>query len=85
MDRIPYELLAMVFSLACLDDGTMGRSLSLVSKYIHQVSKPVKFQSIALRGHHQILAFRTLLCATPERYRNVCHLFAYALNHNGGD
>ncbi|KIM83367.1 hypothetical protein PILCRDRAFT_819603 [Piloderma croceum F 1598] len=34
----------------------MGRSLSLVSRYIHNASSPVKHQSVVVRGLHQTLA-----------------------------
>lgn len=77
MNRIPPELWAKIFSFACLDDGTTGRTLSLVSKYVHHVSKPSKLQSTVLRGLDQTVAFLLLLGATPEHHRRVCHLFVY--------
>jgi hypothetical protein len=77
MDRIPSELWTKIFSFACLDDGTTGRTLSIVSNYVHHVSKPAKFQSIVLRGLRRTVAFLALLQATPEHHRHVYHLFAY--------
>jgi hypothetical protein len=82
MDHIPPELWAEIFSFACLDDGTTGRILSLVSKYVYRVSKPSKLQSIVLRGLDQTVAFLSLLQATPEHHRRVCHLFAYEYHEN---
>lgn len=74
MDRTPPEVWVRIFSFACLDTGFTGRSLSLVSKYICEVSKPVKFQSIALHGHDQILAFAALLERIPPHLRRVRNL-----------
>jgi hypothetical protein len=71
------ELGTKIFSFACLDDGSTGRNLSLVSKYVHQVSKPVKLQSIVLRGFRPAVGFLSLLEATLEHHRHVYHLFAY--------
>jgi hypothetical protein len=84
MDRIPSELWTKIFSFACLDDGTTGRTLSVVSNYVHHVSKPAKFQSIVLRGLHQTVAFLALLQATPEHHRRVYHLFAYESHEDFG-
>ena len=77
MHYIPDELWIMIFRLVCLDGGTTGRRLSLVSKYIHEVSKPVKFQSIILRGFNETVAFLSLLRATPQRHICIYHLFVY--------
>ncbi|KIM83561.1 hypothetical protein PILCRDRAFT_6983 [Piloderma croceum F 1598] len=57
MEPIPSEILALIFSYACTDDGYTGRSLSLVSRYISDVSKPYKLQSVAVRGVWQVLKF----------------------------
>lgn len=57
----PPEICFKIFSYACLDSGYTGRSLSLVSRYINEASKPFKFQSIAIHGHHQLVAFASLL------------------------
>jgi hypothetical protein len=57
MESIPPEILALIFSYACTDDGYTGRSLSLVSRYISDVSKPYKLQSVAVRGMWQVLEF----------------------------
>jgi hypothetical protein len=57
MESIPPEILSLIFSYACTDDGYTGRSLSLVSRYISDVSKPYKLQSVAVRGMWQVLEF----------------------------
>jgi hypothetical protein len=75
MDNCPPEILYNIFAYASLDDGFTGRSLSVVSKYIHQTSQPVRFQSIALRHHEQIMAFANIVERTPSNLRRVCHLF----------
>ncbi|KAJ7251406.1 hypothetical protein C8J57DRAFT_674383 [Mycena rebaudengoi] len=71
MNQAPPEICAHIFSFACTDSGYTGRSLSLVSKYFHEVSKPAKLQSIALYGRAQILAFAALLDQTPPHLRTT--------------
>jgi hypothetical protein len=61
MEKLPPEICTNIFSYACLDTGYTGRSLSLVSKYIHDTSQSVKLQSISLRGYNQILAFASMV------------------------
>jgi hypothetical protein len=57
MESILPEILALIFSYACTDDGYIGCSLSLVSRYINDVSKPYKLQSVTVRGIWQVLGF----------------------------
>ncbi|CCM04930.1 uncharacterized protein FIBRA_07127 [Fibroporia radiculosa] len=64
MDRCPPEIHALIFSFACSDDGTTGRSLALVSRYIHTVSAPFHWQSLAISGLDQARGFTALLRAT---------------------
>ncbi|KAJ7251414.1 hypothetical protein C8J57DRAFT_1078181 [Mycena rebaudengoi] len=71
MNQAPPEIYAHIFSYACTDSGYTGRSLSLVSKYFHEVSKPAILQSIALYGRAQILAFAALLDQTPPHLRTT--------------
>lgn len=74
IETCPSEILGHIFSFACTDDGFTGRSLSAVSRHIHEVSKSFKFQSIACRGAAQILAFSSLLRRSNPHPR-VVHLF----------
>lgn len=80
MDRLPYEVCAQIFALACRDSGYTGRSLSLVSRRIGEISKPLKFQSMSVQGHDQILAFSSILKKTPPAYRTVRYLFISSNN-----
>ena len=75
MNSSPPEICHKIFADACLDGGSTGRSLSLVSKYIHETSKPTRFQSVALHGFVQITAFADILERTPSHLRRVRHLF----------
>ncbi|KAJ6581841.1 hypothetical protein B0H19DRAFT_1116686 [Mycena capillaripes] len=75
LDQIAPEICAHIFHFACRDSGYTGRSLSLVSRYIHEASKPAKLQSIALFGRAQILAFAELLDQTPAHLRATRYLF----------
>jgi hypothetical protein len=52
----------------------MARSLSLVSRYIHDASRTVRFQSIVCRNAVQIIGFAAVLDRTPLQYRTVRHL-----------
>jgi hypothetical protein len=80
MESSPPEICHKIFTEACLDDGSTARSLSLVSKYIHEASNPTRFQNIALRGYKQITAFADILGRTPPHLRRVCHLFISSRN-----
>src|SRR5882762_6025619 len=71
MELCPPEICAEIFQLACVDDGTTGRSLSLVSRYIHNASSSVKYQSLAVRGPHQTLALASVLETTSPSQRRV--------------
>jgi hypothetical protein len=78
MDRCPPEICGEIYSFACLDDGRTGRSLSLVSKFTHETSKPYKLQSVSLIGHAQLYAFADLVERTPEHLRRVKCIFVSA-------
>jgi hypothetical protein len=75
MDKIPLEICTEICAYACLDSGRTGRTLSLVSKYVHGASQPVKLQSISLHGKRQIAKFASLLRRTPSHLRRVRYLF----------
>lgn len=53
----------------------MGRSLSLVSRYMHDASKAVRFQMVTCRNAAQIIAFAFILDQTLPCHRIVRHLF----------
>src|ERR1700691_3432889 len=75
MHRCPPEILWKIYGFACTDDGYTGRSLSHVSRYIYESSKPVKFQSLAVRGAWQAVECAALLESTPSHLRRVDNLF----------
>lgn len=85
MDRTPPELWHQIFSFACTDTGYTGRSLSLVSKYIHATSQPYKLQSISLCGVKMIMAFAALLTRIPPHFRRLRYLFVSTRNRNMSD
>lgn len=78
MDRCPSEICGEIYSFACRDDGTTGRSLSLVSRFIHETSRPYKFQSVTIVGHKQLFAFADLIENTPSELRRVQCIFISA-------
>ncbi|KAK7688984.1 hypothetical protein QCA50_007675 [Cerrena zonata] len=57
LERCPPEILLSIFSLACVDNGHTGCSLSRVSRYIHRAARKVQLQSIGLYDIKQIDAF----------------------------
>lgn len=84
MEACPPEIHALIFALACSDDGTTGRSLSLVSRYVRSVSTPFQWQSLAVSGVHQARGFANKLRAVAlnctsdadsDRPRPIYHLF----------
>ena len=75
MDGCPNEILGLIFQEACADGGRTGRSLSLVSRYIHDTSRRYAFQSIALYGSHQLFAFASLLDGANPEDRGIHHLY----------
>ncbi|OJT06098.1 hypothetical protein TRAPUB_3033 [Trametes pubescens] len=82
MKNLPAELLLTIFTSACTDGGQTSCALSLVSKHIREVSRPLRFYSVALSGSPRKLQLlvsrlqeeRVALgpCGTAPRVR---HLF----------
>jgi len=56
-EECPPEIWAIIFSLACRDDGSTALTLSQVSQSINTYSKPYGYQSVALMSCKQIIAF----------------------------
>jgi len=80
MERCPTEIWNHIFSETCIDNGITGRSLSLVSKHIHETSKSVKLQSLSVHGPKQIHGLAVLLADTLPKYRKVRYLFISTMN-----
>ncbi|KAI0766436.1 hypothetical protein BD413DRAFT_153688 [Trametes elegans] len=78
METCPSEIWMLIFSFACTDDGSTGRSLSLVSRAFQHLSYPYQWQSLAIYGHAQAAAFTKQLFSRPpsgNRRRPIEHLF----------
>ncbi|KDQ64076.1 hypothetical protein JAAARDRAFT_166035, partial [Jaapia argillacea MUCL 33604] len=71
----PAEIWKAIFAFACLDDGTTGCSLALVSTYIAEVSREVRYQSVSINGYSQLLDLISTLEQVPPVARRVRHLF----------
>ncbi|EED83138.1 predicted protein [Postia placenta Mad-698-R] len=71
MDDVPVEIWSRIFTLACTDNGTTGRSLAQVSRYFRDASSAVRLRSIALIGLEQTRRFADLLERTPPELRRV--------------
>jgi hypothetical protein len=79
----PPEILKEVFTFACDgDDGSTGRALSLVSRYIHEVSEDLKYRSLAVHGVKQLFNCSVLLEAKPPPLRRIHHLFIASAKHH---
>lgn len=74
MDTFPDEIWMSIFSEACIDDGTTGRWLELVSKDFQRLSKPFKYQSICLRRAKQIITFDSIVKRLPPGFNDVQYL-----------
>jgi len=82
MEHFPAEIWGEIYAFACVDDGWTGRALSLVSRIIHETSKPYKLQSIAVIGQMQLSRFAYLIEQTPTQLRRVRCIFLSARTPN---
>ncbi|KAI0670889.1 hypothetical protein C8Q78DRAFT_1190269 [Trametes maxima] len=83
MDTCPLEIQILIFSYACTDDGSTGRSLSLVSHTFRELSFPFQWYSLAIYGHDQATAFaKTLYSQLPSfsSQRPIFNLFVSTRN-----
>ncbi|KAJ7666374.1 hypothetical protein B0H17DRAFT_1090017 [Mycena rosella] len=87
MQELPSELQLKVCSMACLDHGETGSSLSAVSKHVRQLSAKYRYQSIAVSGSIEIQHLLDTLCAVPAHLRRIRFLFlnGYPLGHDKRD
>ncbi|TCD66086.1 hypothetical protein EIP91_001844 [Steccherinum ochraceum] len=75
MDHCPVEIVAHIFSLACTDDDSTSRSLSLVSRGFRAVSEPLQFRCLAISSYDKLKGITQHLSAKPPHLRQVKHLF----------
>jgi hypothetical protein len=61
LDRLPFEIAEQIAVPALLDDGRTACALAATSHLLRRAFAPWQYQSIALRGPHQIRAFLALL------------------------
>lgn len=76
-NQCPVEVYDHVFSLACLDDGTTGCSLSEVSKHIRHVSRGYRYQSVAVHSVEAAQNLATTLRQLASPDRRVRHLYGH--------
>ena len=74
MDHFPLEIWDQIFAFACIDSAQTGRSLSLVSRYIRDVSRLSQYQSVSLTKSKHILIFRQTLLHAPLKARRIKYL-----------
>lgn len=75
MEHLPIEICDVIFPLVTIDGGSMGRALSLVSKRINEITKSMKYQSMAIHSSDQAVAFIKILECTPPHLRQVRNLY----------
>ncbi|KAA1477105.1 hypothetical protein DENSPDRAFT_748821, partial [Dentipellis sp. KUC8613] len=71
MEKCPVEIFHIIFAFACTDDGTTGRSLALVSRWMYEASLPFQLQSLATKSTAQILALSAMLEQRAPLHRRV--------------
>lgn len=74
MDQFPVEVWLEILRFACTDGGKTGCSLSLVSKYIHNISLEVRFQCVAAHIDH-ISELATAIQKAAPGHRKIKHLY----------
>lgn len=77
METLPPEILWKIFSPLCNDGGSFGKSLSLVSRYIHDASTRVRFQSVRCSGPKDVATLLASLNKIPPELRIIKHLYLY--------
>ncbi|EKM49542.1 uncharacterized protein PHACADRAFT_153969 [Phanerochaete carnosa HHB-10118-sp] len=85
MDRCPVELWMKIITLACIDGGYTGSSLSFVSRTMRDVVEPLRFQSVSLISEEQQLAFSNLLRARGPSPPVIRHLLVFVKMHRGDE
>ncbi|KAJ3478402.1 hypothetical protein NLI96_g9773 [Meripilus lineatus] len=75
METLPVELHSHILQLACTDDGSTARTLSLVSKYVHQIADPFLSQTLIVSGSDRLNLVANKLITSPNLRRRVRHLF----------
>ncbi|KAI0362599.1 hypothetical protein OH77DRAFT_69593 [Trametes cingulata] len=81
MEKLAVELLLNIFALSCTDGGYTACSLALVCKHVGEVSRPLRFYSVALNGcPRKMQSFlihlgkeHSAACLTPQA--KVRHLY----------
>ena len=73
----PVEIWHIIFSFACTDDGSTGRSLSLVSTYFCDISALFKYRSVAITHWSQIISFSQFFCKLPASHKKTVSLFVH--------
>ncbi|KAJ7121291.1 hypothetical protein C8R43DRAFT_76735 [Mycena crocata] len=82
MQTIPPEIWSDVFCFACTDDGSTGRALSTVSRAVHTISKPHKYQSVCAVGRNQLLKLLEVLSVLSPSARKVRYFFVAGLDES---
>jgi hypothetical protein len=78
----PPEIWYKIFVLACVDGGQTGCALSLVSRYIRELSMGTRLQSVAVYGHLGLKHLLRTLHHTREDSRRVRFLFVGYSSHD---
>ncbi|KAJ3572365.1 hypothetical protein NP233_g3135 [Leucocoprinus birnbaumii] len=78
LELLPPEVCKQIYEKACDDDGRTGRSLSLVSRYVSEVSEEFKYRSLAVYSIPKILKCYKVLESKPPEARRIIHLFISA-------
>jgi hypothetical protein len=75
LERLPNELLAPIFALACTDGGKTAGALRLVSRHLQIIAAPYRFRTVAVAGVDPITDLVELLDHTLPELRIIEHMF----------
>ncbi|KZT61186.1 hypothetical protein CALCODRAFT_491599 [Calocera cornea HHB12733] len=75
LPELPVEIHRKIYAMACMDDGSAGCALSLVSRAVRDVSADYRWFSIAVSGGRQAHSLLKTLSALPAGERKVIHLY----------
>jgi hypothetical protein len=81
MTVLPTEIYELIFAYACMDGGSAGSSLSLVSRQMAAISRPWRYQSVMLIGSSTILLFSEIVARHSQRNGKIPIRHLYIADH----
>jgi len=73
--ELPVEIHRKIYAMACMDDGSTGCALSLVSRNVREVSAEFRWYSLAVNGRRPMHRLLMTLMSVPVAKSKVAHLY----------